>query len=277
MKDRTLKDDRLARDYEKPFGWWGLDRDAPHALTLPRLIATGTLAAAEAALLTLAVEMRRSIIVAAGEDQAGKTTVLTALLAFLDAATRPIYIRGIYERFEYLANLDPAERYVLCNEISAHLPTYLWGRGVRYLFDGLRAGFPLATTMHAESAADVLATLQAYPLEAPPAHVAGLDLVVVLKRGMLDGREVRRVVAIERVTERRGGPALQPLAIRAPLRSAPQLFSGRMIAALVDWAGITDEEASRLLATQERFLSDCAANFGDDPDGFARALERFRS
>lgn len=240
-------------------------------------MAAGSLGAGEAALLTLAIEMRRSIIVAAEEDQSGKTTLLTALLAFMDPATRPIYIRGIYERFEYLGALDPANRYVLCNEISAHLPTYLWGRGVRYLFDGLGSGFPLATTMHAASAEDVLETLQRYPLEVPPDHAARLDLIVMLKRGMVDGREVRRLVGVERVVERRGRPELRPLALRDPVRAAPQLFTGRMIAALVDWGGITDNEASRLLARQERFLRDAAGQYADDPGGYEQALQRFRS
>jgi len=240
------------------------------------LIASGTLGVAEAAFLTLAVEMRRSIIVAAAEDQAGKTTLLTALLAFLDAATRPVYIRGIYERFEYLTALDPGDRYVLCNEISAHLPTYLWGRGVRYLFDGLIAGFPLATTMHADSAQDVLETLQRYPLEVSVDHMARIDLIVMLRRGMLDGREVRRVVAVERVRERRGQPELQQIAVRDPFRSAPQLYSGRMIAALGAWGDISDDEASRLLAAQERFLAECTATFSDDPAGYASRLEQFR-
>jgi hypothetical protein len=148
---------------------------------------------------------------------------------------------------------------------------------VRYLFDGLDAGFPLATTMHAASPEAVLATLENYPLEVPPAHIAGLDLVVMLKRGMVDGREVRRLVRVDRVQERRGRPELHRLAQREPLRAAPQLFTGRMLAALVDWGGITDDEASRLLARQERFLAGCATDYGDDPEGYARALERFRS
>jgi hypothetical protein len=275
-KDLALSNDKLARNYEKPFSWWGLDNDAPNPLGLLRLIASNTLATGEAAFLTLAVEMRRSIIIAAAEDQAGKTTLLTALLEFLDPSTRPVYIRGIYERFEYLSELAPSERYVLCNEISAHLPTYLWGRGVRYLFEGLGAGFPMATTMHADSAADVLETLLKYPLEVPPEHVAGIDLIVLLRRGMVDGREVRRVVSVDRVTLRGGRPESQQISVRVPLRSAPQLFSGRMIAALARWGEISDEEASRLLAAQERFLAECVTNVAEDPDGFAKRLMRFR-
>ena len=273
--DGQLADEKTASNYERPYGWWGLDRDKATPLTLPWLIAAGTIGVGEAALLTLAVEMRRSIIVCAAEGQAGKTTLLTALLPFLDPSTRPVYIRGIYERFEYLEAFDPGDRYVLCNEISAHLPTYLWGQGVRYLFGGLEAGFPLATTMHAESAEDALAILQRYPLDVPSAHVAGVDLIVMLRRGMVDSREVRRVTSIQRVRMRDGGLALQHLSVTDPLRAAPQVFSGRMIDALSRWGEISDAEASRLLATQERFLRDCSQRYSDDPDGYADAVTRF--
>lgn len=273
---RFPTNEKIARDYERPFGWWGLESDTSSPLTLARIIANGSIGVGEAALLSLAIEMRRSIIVTAEEERAGKTTLLTALLQFLDPSTRPVYIRGIYERFEYLEALDPENRYVLCNEISAHLPTYLWGQGVRYLFLGLDAGFPLATTMHAATAADVLAALQRYPLDVPPEHVAQIDLVVVLRRGMVDGQEVRRVMRIEQVRDRDGNPTLRPLALRETLRSAPQLYSGRMISALSGWGHIDDEAAARLLAKQERFLTDSVARYADDASGFLDALERFR-
>ncbi|CAN5682379.1 hypothetical protein BH23CHL2_BH23CHL2_34420 [soil metagenome] len=276
-RERALTQDKLSRNYEKPFGWWGLERDVVEPLTLPGLISSGTLGAGEVALLSLAVEMRRSIIVIAEEVQAGKTTLLTALLHFMDPTTRPIYIRGLYERFEYLTELEPSSRYVLCNEISAHLPTYLWGQGVRHLFDGLDKGFPIATTMHAASADDALEMLQGYPLEVPAEHVADIDLIVTLKKGMVDGRSVRRVVAIDRVLERRGSPVTQQLAVRDPLRSAPQLHSGRIVAVLAAWGEIGDDAASRLLAAQERFLTDCVAKFATDPEGFYRELDRFRT
>lgn len=221
--------------------------------------------------------MRRSLVVVAGEDKAGKTSLLTALLRFMDATTRPLYIRGIYERFEYLTEVDPPNRYVLCNEISAHLPTYLWGRGVRRLFEGLDKGFPLATTMHAGSSDAALTMLQSYPLDVPPEHTANLDVIVTLKKGMVDGRSVRRVVGIDQVVDRRGQPGVQPLAVRDPLRAAPQLYSGRMLTALAAWGEIGDSDASRLLARQERFLTACAANYADDPDGFYEELERYRT
>ena len=270
-------DDELSRKYAQPFGWWGLERDERDPRTLAWLIDAGTLSVGEAALLTLAIEMRRTVIVAAEEAQAGKTTLLTALLRFMDPDTTPIYIRGIYERFEYQSRLDPAGRYVLCNEISHHLPTYLWGRGVRHLFDGLAAGFPMATTMHAASGEDAIAALLDYPLDVPAEHVTSVDLVATMRRAIIDGREVRRLKSIDRVVSRRDAPTAISLSVRDPFRSAPQLFSGRMITALSTWGELSAEEATRLLATQERFLRAAARDTADAPDVFERRVRGFQS
>ena len=269
--------DAPARDYARPYSWWGHEHDEATPRTLSWLIEAGTLGVREAALLSLAIEMRRSLIIVAEEPRAGKTTLLTALLDFMDPATRPVYVRGLYERFEFIEELDPANRYVLCNEISAHLPTYLWGQGVRRLFDGLLAGFPLATTMHAASAEDALAILQRYPLEVSPEQAARIDLIVTLKMGMVDTRVVRRVIAIDRVLQRSGGLLTQKLSERNPLRAAPQIHSGRMVGALAQWGEIDEDSAARLLAAQERFLTIAAEHNGSDPDAFRRQIARFRA
>lgn len=274
---RAGDSEALARNYEKPYGWWGLERDDAAPRTLLWLIRAGTLSAREAAFLSLAVEMRRTLIIAAEEPRAGKTTLLTALLDFMDPTTRPVYVRGLYERFEYIEALDPGNRYVLCNEISAHLPTYLWGQGVRRLFEGLAAGFPMATTMHAASAADALATLQRYPLEVTPEQAALIDLIVTLKLGMVDARVTRRVVGVDRVLRRNNEVTAQPISERNPLRAAPQIHTGRMVAALADWGEIEEDSAARLLATQERFLTGAAEREDADPAAFRRQIARFRA
>ncbi len=267
----------LARSYEKPFGWWGLERDEAEPRSLPWLIQSGLLAVGSAALLALAVEMRRTIIVVAEETGAGKTTLLTALLDFVDPLTRPVYVRGLYERFDYITELDPANRYVLCNEISSYLPTYLWGRGVRRLFEGAAAGFPLATTMHASSAAHAIELLRGYPLDVNPSDIAGVDLIVTMKLGMIDGRQARRVTAIDRVRFRDGEARLQRLAERNPLRSELELSQGRMVAAIAEWGEIDERVASRLLASQERFLAICGDADITEPAAFRERLAGFRS
>jgi hypothetical protein len=83
-------------------------------------------------------------------------------------------------------------------------------------------------------------------------------------------------VSVDNVRDREGKPSLRALAIRDTLRSAPQLFSGRMISVLSAWGEISDEEAARLLAKQEKFLADSVSTYANNAPGFAAALELFR-
>ena len=101
-----------------------------------------------AAFLWMAVEQRASLVVASTIEDAGKTTMLTALLDFLPAEVETIYLRGWYERFDFLDSRDPRTTYLLCNEISNNLPTYLWGNGRAAACSSRpQRGFPLATTI----------------------------------------------------------------------------------------------------------------------------------
>lgn len=251
MSNPTPQDDP---QYHRSFGWWGYQANQAEPRSLTWLVRAGLLDAQSAAFLSLAVELRRTLIVAAEPHQAGKTTLLTALLDFLPDDAPPIYLRGLYERFEFTATADPDTGYVLCNEISGHLPTYLWGRGVRELFQTLNAGFRMATTMHAASGADVLAQLGRYPLDVPTGHIAAVDLIVTLAVGYVDNHLTRRLVSIERLLPWQGELRLESLAERDPLRAAQRNHPGRMVRALTAWLSIDDEPAARILAGRTRLL-----------------------
>lgn len=243
-------------DYDKPFGWWGYQWSVAEPRSITWLIDQGMLSVQGAAFLSLAVEARRSLIVVAEPDQAGKTTLLTALVDFLPANVRRIYIRGIYERFSFIGEVPAEDSYVLCNEISHHLPTYLWGRGVRHLFEALEAGYPLATTMHATSASAALEEIQRYPLEVPRQQVSLLDLIITIGMGYVGNQLTRRISRIERISSRDGELRIERLTEREPLRAPVEHQLGGMIRAISEWFSLTDDEASRLLVNRERFLQD---------------------
>ena len=177
-----------ASGYEEPFGWWGYHWTPPEPRSLIWLIERGVIETQAAAFLSLAIEGRASLIVVAEPHEAGKTTLLTALIDFLPADARRIYLRGWYEQFTFLDSIPPDTGFVLCNEISAHLPAYLWGRGVRRIFDAAHAGYPLATTMHATSGADALRQLTSYPLEVPEEQLTAIDLIVTIGVGYASNR-----------------------------------------------------------------------------------------
>ena len=192
---------RVAGD--EPFAWWGSVWTPPAPRTVPDLIAGGVLSAETAAALWTLLARRASLVVVAGPSGAGKTTLLTALLDLLPPGTRRLYLRGCYEPFGFFDDpaVDPRRTVLLVNEISAHLPTYLWGPGVRRFLAARSRGFALAATAHATSVAEFVALLAGYPLRVPPAEIAAVDLVVVLDawwEGEAVRREVGGVVALER-------------------------------------------------------------------------------
>jgi len=240
--------------YTEPFGWWGYHWTPPEQRSLLWLIDRGALDVRLAAFLSLAIEARASFIVVAEPHEAGKTTLLTALIDFLPDNTQPVYLRGWYERFSFLDTLPPESAYLLCNEISSHLPTYLWGRGVRRVFDAALAGYPLATTMHATSAADALDQLASYPLEVPSEQLATIDLVVTIGVGYASNKLLRRITRVERVTPGFEAPMIQPIATREPLRAELDAPLGRLIGTLASLSNEADDIAAARLAQRVRTL-----------------------
>ncbi|HYI14565.1 MAG TPA: type II secretion system protein E [Thermomicrobiales bacterium] len=240
--------------YAEPFGWWGYHWTPPEPRSLLWLIERGALDVRLAAFLSLTIEAKASFIVVAEPHEAGKTTLLTALLDFLPALTQPVYLRGWYERFSFLDTLPPDAAYLLCNEISSHLPTYLWGHGVRRVFEAANAGYPLATTMHATGAADALDQLASYPLDVPREHLPSIDLVITIGVGYASNKFLRRVARVERITAAEDGPSIRAIATREPLRAELDYQIGRLIGTLATLTDASDDQAAAHLAQRVRTL-----------------------
>ncbi|MBX3072216.1 MAG: hypothetical protein KF883_17060 [Thermomicrobiales bacterium] len=158
---------RYAQRRDAPFFWWGTPYPPAKIKTLGELIADGTLPAPDAALSLLLLERGVSLFVISEASGAGKSSLLHALLVEATTDREPVYLRGGYETFDFLESANPARSILLVNEISPHLPAYLWGRPVRRLFEAMVAGFQVAGTAHAASPAEFLQTLIAPPLDVP--------------------------------------------------------------------------------------------------------------
>lgn len=172
------------RSYGRPFAWWGPVWETLRARSLPELIGDGVMPASWAALLWALLARRASVVVVAEPRGAGKTTVLGALLDCYPATTRRLYLRGCYEPFAFLEDpaVEPKHAVLVINEISGHLPVYLWGPGVGRALAAAGRGFAVAATAHAADVAGFVGSLTGYPLRLRPEVVGGaFDLVVVLE------------------------------------------------------------------------------------------------
>ncbi|MBV9257482.1 MAG: hypothetical protein JO215_05635 [Ktedonobacteraceae bacterium] len=135
--------------------------DSRRQLSVAQIIALGSVDAETAALAWLLLEHGASLTVAGPTDPqpgVGKTTTLNALLQFLPEGTALAYMSGMYENFAFtrISDIDPATTYALCNEVSDHLPIYMWGRIARRFLTLPAQGYHVATSVHADTIKDVI-------------------------------------------------------------------------------------------------------------------------
>lgn len=196
--------------YAEPFWWWGPGWDAPTPRGIAALLRDETIDSWTAANLWAALARRRSVAVIAGPSGVGKTTLLTALLDFLPPETRRIYPRGCFETFAFLSDPEvvATETALLINEISPHLPVYLWGPAVGKMLDAAGRGFTLLTTAHADNVQEFVGALTGSPLRLPAVKIAAFEFVVAME-ATAENRSGRRVCDVWRLTPTASGVEIE--------------------------------------------------------------------
>ncbi|MEO6577880.1 MAG: hypothetical protein ABIO99_03150 [Candidatus Limnocylindria bacterium] len=139
------------------------------------LIATPTIDARLMATLWAVVSRRRSVMLSSEAPQAGKTTALSALVDFLPDDTTGIFVRGWSEEYDWLDEISTGTGYLLINEMSDHLPIYVWGRAARGALILAGKGWGMGATMHADSLPEALGALRGQ-LGASDADLAGMTI-----------------------------------------------------------------------------------------------------
>jgi hypothetical protein len=148
-------------DPRDPYERYYWHYESRRQLSIAQIIALGSVDAETAALIWVLLEHGASFTVAGPTDPqpgVGKTTTMNALLQFLPEGTALAYMSGMYETFAFtrLTDIDPMNTYVLCNEVSDHLPIYMWGRVARRFLSLPTQGYHVATSVHADTIDDVL-------------------------------------------------------------------------------------------------------------------------
>ena len=158
-----------------PEGWWGYHWAPPTPMSAVELIGTPTIDSRLMATLWTVVSRRRSVMLSSEAPQAGKTTALSALVDFLPDDTTGIFVRGWWEEYDWLDEIAPGTGYLLINEMSDHLPIYVWGRAARGALVLAGKGWGLGATMHADSLPEALDSLRTH-LGATDADLAGITI-----------------------------------------------------------------------------------------------------
>lgn len=158
-----------------PEGWWGYHWAPPRPMSAVELIATPTIDSRLMATLWAVVSRRRSVMLSSEAPQAGKTTALSALVDFLPEDTVGIFVRGWWEAYDWMDEIEPGTGYLLINEMSDHLPIYVWGRAARGALVLAGKGWGMGATMHADSLDEALHAFRTQ-LGATDADLAGMTL-----------------------------------------------------------------------------------------------------
>ena len=175
-----------------PEGWWGYHWAPPRPMSAVELIGTPAIDARLMATLWAVVSRRRSVMLSSEAPQAGKTTALSALVDFLPEDTTGIFVRGWWEEYDWLDEIPAGTGYLLINEMSDHLPIYVWGRAARGALVLAGKGWGLGATMHADSLPEALATFRE-ELGATDADLAGLTIYLQYSAYATPARMYRRV------------------------------------------------------------------------------------
>jgi len=143
-----------------PEGWWGYHWSLPQPMSVVEIVASGSIDGRLMATLWAVVSRRRSVVLASEAPMAGKTTTLSALVDFLPSGTVGVFLRGWRGDFDWTAEIGPERGYLLVNEMSDHLPIYVWGGNARGALELSGRGYGMGATMHADTLDEAIALLR---------------------------------------------------------------------------------------------------------------------
>jgi hypothetical protein len=282
-----------------PEGWWGYHWEPPQPMSAVELIGTPTIDSRLMATLWAVVERRRSVMLSSEAPQAGKTTLLSSLVDFLPEGTTGIFVRGWWEQYEWLDEIEPGTGYLLINEMSDHLPIYVWGRAARGALILAGKGWGLGATMHADSLPEAVEAL-GNQLGATDADLAGLTVYLQYSAYLTPAGMYRRVeeawhlrldatgrlapVRLGAITGERSPSLTGAQRLPAPpmldsddgRSSRPFVHDPDAYAVLATSLGLESDAFEAELAARVEFLDDLAARGVCDPPSVALAVQEFR-
>jgi hypothetical protein len=268
-------------DASNPYHRYRLHYESDNQLSVPEIIAHGSVDAHTAAVLWVLLDKRASYIIAGPTDPTpgvGKTTTLNALLPLYPNGTGLVYTLGMYEDFAFRSDVPPGDTTVLANEVSDHLPIYMWGGKARTFLRLPADGFTIATSCHADTLDDVMGMLRR-DLRLSPHEIHRIQVIVNIGLQGSTWRGRRRWLTTH---------FMPPAGDDATAKVAPMLISRwdaatdtfgnpaeGVLEAMATWAGMdaqtfTDEVERRETLLQR--LADDGAEYNDT----LRAIRAFR-
>ncbi len=259
--------------------YWHYESRRP--LSVAQIIALGSVDVETAALIWQLLEQGASLTVAGPTDPqpgVGKTTTLNALLQFLPEGTGLVYMSGMYENFAFtrLPDIDPATTYALCNEVSDHLPIYMWGRIARRYLTLTSQGYHVATSVHADTIDDVLSMYQ-HDLRLTGDDVRRLGLIINIG---LVGRSypARRRWFTTHFVDPTSSATVTPLPLSLwnQFDDTFEHADQAILDVLASWAGVSAQEFNAALKARIDCLRELSQGSGVDMQEMFDAINELR-
>lgn len=283
-----------------PEGWWGYHWSLPRPMSAVEIVGSGSIDARLMATLWAVTSRRRSVMLASEAPMAGKTTTLSALVDFLPRGAVGVFLRGWRGDFEWTAEVGPERGYLLVNEMSDHLPIYVWGRNARGALQLAGRGYGLGATMHADSLGEAVELLRDQ-LGATDVDLAGLTIYLQYSAYRTPSGMYRRVEEAWHLRLDEAG-ALAPVRLAAigggrspsltgaqrepipPLLAGdggragrPLIHDSKTYAVLAASLGISAKDFEAELASRSSYLDHLAERGICDPASVAAAVAHYPS
>jgi hypothetical protein len=255
-----------------PEGWWGYHWEPPTPMSAVELIGTPAIDARLMATLWAVVGRRRGVMLSSEAPQAGKTTLLSALVDFLPPDTTGIFVRGWWEEYDWLDEIPAGTGYLLINEMSDHLPVYVWGRAAAGALVLAGKGWGIGATMHADSLPEALATLRTH-LGATDADLAGLTVYLQYSAYLTPAGIYRRVEEAWHLRLDESG-ALAPVRLGAIEGGRSASLSGAQRLPMPPMLSSDGGRSTRSFVHDPPAYAVLAASLGLSADEFEAELER---
>lgn len=265
--------DRALLDWYRRFpeGWWGYHWTLPRPMSAVEIVRSGSLDARLMATLWAVVARRRGVMLASEAPQAGKTTTLSALVDFLPDDTVGVFLRGWGQDMSWTDEIGSDRGFLLVNEMSDHLPIYVWGPNARAALRLAGQGYGFGGTMHADSLDEALACLRG-ELRAADADLAGLTIYLQYSAYFTPSGMYRRVEEAWHLRTD-GSGVLSPVRLAALDGGRSPSLTGAQRLPVPPTLPHDGGRSGRALVHDPEAYAELAASLGTDPMALERELE----
>ena len=189
---------------------------------------------------------------------------------------------GKYETFAFtsLPDSHPASIYALCNEISDHQTTYMWGAVARRYLTLPARGYHIATTVHADTIDDVLHLYQ-HDLRLRVEGIRRLGLII--NTGLVGNtKSQQRRWLTTHFIQPQPNPshpeAITPLLLSRWNNSSDTFehASASVLAELTNWVGLTPQDFTAAFQRRTNCLKELSKGEGEDMNRVYEAVRELR-